>query len=550
MSLQRETVQTYRKLYRKIREVGCQCGLPNKDGLTAYVSHRFHLVCDAHRQQLMGFISEHNALEKSKKKLRQKELARKFREYEAFLSASVDHVKSITENLPLVPGNAQLTSLLQALGAGIGNAIYQSQIESNFIALAQHEARKEEREELTEHGTGERKNRILQQAILPYAEKLLLAHRSGLRNCMPHPEQPGSSVCPVTETGLSGLTKWQMIEAIVGTRVGVTAHHIKLLGDDEAVIEVDETYNKQTIYVVCQRRSFEHMDACKDEGHRNLSVFTDNFPENSASAQPFDSSGGSGQVFSTDGFSWEEKVERIDIAETEEVRRTVFSSAFLTRAMRLCTAIEAETPLHRSRKTVVVGHGVGGAVALTASLLLLNRGFDLTNVITFGALKSLQGGTLERYLERINPVRVVLEGDPLVDFPVSGAEGHPFVHVGEVLLLSPSNSSSTESVSGTSSARPNPPISSDAVTQASGSLSFHLATARATVQEEVFDDGKKNDSVENKEDEDYSWLLKVRGVYQSRFLVEHYVEHLSNQNVPLSYSENGEEIGMMESIFQ
>lgn len=545
MSLQRETVRTYRKLYRKVQEVGSQCGLVNKSGLTAYVSHRFRLACDAHRQLLIGLMSENRVnLKGLKKRRRQREIARQFREYETYLSAAVDHSKIITENLSLAPGNPQLTSLLQVLGSGIGNTAYREHVESNFIALAQHESRKEEREELAEQGTDERKNRILQQAILPFAEKLLLAHRAGLRNSLQSHQQAVSHFHPVTETGLSALTKWQMIEAMVGTRVGVSAHHVRLLGDDEAVVEIDETYNKQTIYVVCQRRSSVDTRSSSNDRARDPSEkFTGNICQDAGSSLSSGLGLGKEESFSTDGFAWEEKVERVDIAESEEVRRTIFSSAFLTRATRLCNSLEAESPLHRSRKTVVVGHGVGGAVALTASLLLLNRGFDLTNVITFGALKSLQGGTLDRYLQRVNPVRVVLQGDPLVDFPVSGSEGYPFVHVGEVLLLSPLTSSlSPDVLSGLSTLKNSSSITtSTALPSLSDSFSrSSVSTPTAAAVKSGNNRGVEEDATDE-EKEDDSGLLKVRSVYRSRFLIEHYVDHLSNMNIPVSYSEKGEE---------
>lgn len=541
MSLQRETIRTYRKLYRNIQEVGCQCGLPNRDGLAAYVSHKFHLACDTHRQQLLGMLSENVSLtHHTKKKLRKKELNNRIRKFEKYLSAAVDHVKMISDAVYAAPGNAQLTSVLQVLGAGIGSTAYQAHLESNFLALAHHNVRKQEREELTEKDTGERKNRILQQAILPFAEKLLLAHRVGLCTHFRKHQGGTSHLCTATETGLSPLTKWQMVEAMVGTRVGVSAYHIKLLGDDEAVVEIDETYNKQTIYVVCHRHSSPLKGASKSRVVMETpSLFANEGAIDNRGASSPNWNVGEDLGLSTDGFGWDEEMERVDIAETEEVRRTVFSSAFLSRAMRLCSALENETPLHRSRKTVLVGHSVGGAVALTASLLLLNRGFDLTNVITFGALKSLQGGTLERYLQRVNPVRVVLQGDPVVDFPVSGAEGHPFVHVGELLLLSPRTSSTTSSTPPDSpSLRTNP---SKKWSEMSSFGGFPVDVSHTNAPEKDCDDTVKEEERTEEEQEGFSRMPEIRMAYRSRYLLEHYVEHLSNAQVPLSYAEKGDE---------
>eukprot|EP00796_Vickermania_ingenoplastis_P005287 gene5287-3792_t len=437
MSLRRETLRAYRELYRSCLVAARHSGIGNQEGLVAYISKRFRQECELSRLQLA------QAVERSSPRRRQS-VANQF---QRFLSARIDQARQLSAVMANAPDNDALISVLQVLGAGVGNASFQQHLESQFMRLAEHQVKREERREVSEEEESEQQNRLLQHALLPYAEKLLLAHRAAL-----YP-----STTPPGDDGVSHLSSWQMTEAIIGSRAGVTAHHLQL-GLDQAVVEIDETYNKQTIYIVCRR-------SCDAEGTAR----------------------------STDGFAWNEDTERVEIAESDEIPRTVFVRSYLSQGARVCDSLEHEAPLHRSRKTVLVGHGSGGAVALVVSMLLLHRGFTINNVITFGAPKALQG-TLERHVASINPIRVVLAGDPIVDLPVTGAEGDPLVHVGEILLLSPD-----------------------------------ITAVPLKNPDAVASHGPENSRVQ--------WAEQQ---YRRHYLIEHYTRHLSSPDVPLTYAEGDE----------
>lgn len=465
MSLRQESLRAYRSLYRSAREAAYHTDIVNKEGFMAYISDRFRQECQANNRRLSSILraypSQGNMPSRQSK-------ARELRQYASFVSHCIDMTRQWAEKLKCAPENNQLTSILQVLGAGVGNQAYKQYIESNYLDLVQHEELKSKRQERTEEETSERQNRILQHALMPYGEKLLLAHRGAL------------TPTTIVTGNLTPLSSWQMKEAIVGIRAGVSVHHLKL-GYDEAVIEIDETFNKQTIFIVSRQAT----SSSSEQGEMNISE---------------------GLSFTTDGFDWEDTIERVEIAASEEISRTIFVNAYLSRAVRLCDALEKESPLHRSRKTVVVGHGVGGAVGLIAALLLLHRNFDITNTISFGAPKALQG-TLERFVSAINPIRVVLAGDPIVDLPVSGAEGMPFVHVGEVLVMSPHRTSNN-----LKSEKP-----------AEDSFSSLLSVETEECEEGNAPGSKKRH------------LMKQ--AYRSNFLVEHYVHSLSNGEIYLSYAD-------------
>lgn len=445
MSLRRESVGAYRQLYCAVA-LACREGGPvDKAGITDYVSRRFRNECERYRLELSR-ITEHSA--SGVKGKNAKRVHRLLADYQRRVSEQIDAVRQMSSAIACTSQDPKLQSILSVLGAGVGNTALQKYMERHYFMLAEHDRRKEDRDEASDDGVSERQNRILQQAILPYAERLLLSHRAFL---------PPSSFFSC-DAALTALPRWKMTELMSGSRAGVSVHHLSL-GHDSLVLEVDETYNKQSIYIVCHNASANPPDK-----HSPAERLSDSFP-------------------------WDEEVERVDIAEIDEISRTIFSKAYLVKATQLCTALERETPLHRSRKTVVIGHSVGGAVGLILALLLLNRGFDINNVISFGAPKSMQG-TLQRYVSSINPLRVVLAGDPLVDVPVTGAEGQPFIHVGEILLLSPQSSLSSDTT----------PIK----------------------------------EINSAEQDSMAWRKKQ---YRNQFSVAHYVHHLSDSAVPLSYAE-------------
>ena len=61
-------------------------------------------------------------------------------------------------------------------------------------------------------------------------------------------------------------------------------------------------------------------------------------------------------------------------------------------------------------------------------------GFDIRNTVTFGAPKLVEGAR-SRLIDAVNLMRCSIAGDPLIDLPVTGDEGSPFVHFGEHLIL-------------------------------------------------------------------------------------------------------------------
>lgn len=433
--------------------------------------------------------------------------------------------------LPNAVGDAALTSILQVLAAGVGNASYQRTVESSFMSFFAFAEKQAARDEATEEATSERQNRIMQQAILPYGERLLLVHRTAIGE--------GNRV-----SSLSYLTPWQVTEAIVGTRSGVTAHHIRL-GRDHVVIEIDETYNKQIIYIACTRAE-----------------------------------GGDATNMDSGSYNWDQEVERVDVSESEESRQTLFHSEFLAMATRLCDALVHETPLHPTRKTVLIGHAVGGAVSVIMALLLSQRGFDVANVITFGAPKAMQG-TLERYVAAINPVRVVLAGDPLVELPVTGSEGDPFKHIGEILLLSPrqgrerggddagrddprreergperreGGSASGEGdradtvvseLAEVMSAEDLAAVMSDDLVGVSQPPTTVSSSSGEEKEEGVAEgEGEREELEEEEEEEEEADLRSLCRIaeerYRQHFLVEDYIRHLADPSVELTYAEGDE----------
>ncbi|CAG9582567.1 conserved hypothetical protein [Leishmania major strain Friedlin] len=512
MSLRLESIRVYRELYRAASRSARECALYNSSGLLDYVSRRFGQEADKQSGQLANALRtlERRASDQGSRKRRGAAVGRAqaklLQQYQRYVSMQIDRTRTLAKALYMAPGNVQLTSVLQVLSAGVGNRTYQQMMESSILSFLEHEAKKVSHNEAAEDMTSERQNRIMLQALLPYAERLLLVHRTAVG------EQNRAS-------SLIYLTPWQVTESIIGSRSGVSAVHLRV-GRDHLVVEVDETYNKQVVYICCTRQD----------------------------------GGDSGS------YEWAQEVERVEISESEEVQKTMFHSQYLFMATRICDALLHDSPLHPTRSTVVIGHAVGGAVGLVLSLLLTQRGFEVSNTISLGAPKSLQG-TLERYAGAINPIRVVLAGDPLVELPITGAEGAPFVHIGEILLLSPVNSSSdTLAAADTSEcesdnnavsdAPPSPRVDnftaeslsvmmadSEGVPFASGSADD--PSAAASVSFSKADEALAEE--ENSEEEGMTEILRVAAQrYRDHFLVEHYVQHLKDPSVVLTYAEGDE----------
>lgn len=514
MSLRRESISAYRDLYRAAARAAQDCGLHNGPGLLQYVSRRYGKEADFHHRQLLQTLrtlerrGESQSAKRTHRNSIERTKAKVLGQYQRYISSEIDRTRALAQALFLSSGNAALTSVLQVLSAGVGNTAYQQTLEASFLSFLEFEEKRTTRDEVADDATSERQNRIMLQALLPYAERLLLVHRTAIG------EQN-------RESPLLYLTPWQVTEAIVGSRSGVSAVHLRI-GRDHIVVEVDETYNKQIVYICCTRRD----------------------------------GGDSGS------YEWAQEVERVEISESEEVQKTLFHSEFLITASRICDALLHDSPLHPTRSTVVIGHAVGGAVGLILSLLLSQRGFKVANTVSLGAPKALQS-TLERYIAAVNPIRLVLAGDPLIELPVTGAEGVPFVHVGEILLLSPPGTSAAAATASASTASPassSSPIklcADDEQTPQSKEIeTFTAESLRAMLTEDetandtssssnagaasgiAAEEAELNDD-EGEGNTSGTWRIAEER-YRQQFLVEDYVRHMQNPDVELTYAEGDE----------
>ncbi|KAH9601549.1 Fungal lipase-like domain [Trypanosoma melophagium] len=497
-AVRRDTCAAYRRLLGAVHQVGRDCPLNQTEGLTRYVAARFFGAAEENRRRYLK-LRERKATPRGRRGQQQQQKALEF-QYERYIAKELQKVHNMTEQVLLAPGNRALTSMLQVLSAGVGNIHYQQMIEGNYFQYSQFEVKKAERNEVDEEAVAERQNRIMQHALIPYGERLAFLHRLERKDGSDKIQENKKE----QELKQNTLTSWQVTESIVGTRNGVTAHHVSH-GKEDMVLEVDETYNKQIVYLRCE---------------------------------PYD---------------WEQEVERLEITEAEEVRGTVFHAEYLSIAQRLVDALLAETPLHAYRSTVVVGHGVGGAVGFCLALLLHVRGFDVKNCVSFGSPKSVQR-TLERYIHYINPIRVVLEGDPLVELPVTGSEGDPFVHYGEILIMgSPASQQEEEREKVNRQEKEkgeeqydtrNISSSNDSLT--ADALSDLLETDVPLVTQGS-GEGKKymedNDNDEDTEEtaEDISRLSQITAKrYSVNYTADHYIDRLVDTTVPLTYAEGDE----------
>ena len=132
----------------------------------------------------------------------------------------------------------------------------------------------------------------------------------------------------------------------------------------------------------------------------------------------------------------EQEIEDAPVAELEKLPGTFVHQGFYSRSQRVCEAILAETDLHRSRKTFVVGHKVGGSLATLVSCMLLGEHFEVTNTLLFGPCRAIE--TIKnRYVSRLNCIRASVSDDPSLHIPSSSERHQSFIHVGEALILHP-----------------------------------------------------------------------------------------------------------------
>ena len=408
--------RVFRHLMKTSRSVAIGCDLGNPEGFHSYISGRFRTVAEANRRA----------------RVRPHELKR----HRAMV---VHYAKAMSE----APGDDQLTAILGALAAGVGSSVYKRSLEKGFFDLVVFNKRSAERGEADEEQTAERQNRIMQAAIAPIADRLAHLHR-------------GLSV-PELRNAMSS--------AKVGTSVVVLSH-----GSSEVVIEVDEELNKQTIYVrveddefmrvmLAQGRMRERQaqreaaaSAGSEEGGvageafgslEDAMMLDGDFTATSASSSSSSSGPSTANLDGRDPLEDESELhkhhfslfnDRVEVAESDLVRGTTLHAHWGGVAMRLLDAMLEEMPLHRSRSTVLAGHGVGGAVALVLGLQLHTMGFEVKNVVQLGSPRVVQD-TLNRYVTAISPLRVVINGDPCTQGPATTSEGESFVHVGEVLMV-------------------------------------------------------------------------------------------------------------------
>jgi pimeloyl-ACP methyl ester carboxylesterase len=74
--------------------------------------------------------------------------------------------------------------------------------------------------------------------------------------------------------------------------------------------------------------------------------------------------------------------------------------------------------LRRDKPILLIGHSLGGALAVNAAAILDAEGFNVSSVVTFGAPRTFTKGTAERFKERgIYVVEFSNPGDPVPDVP-------------------------------------------------------------------------------------------------------------------------------------
>jgi len=66
----------------------------------------------------------------------------------------------------------------------------------------------------------------------------------------------------------------------------------------------------------------------------------------------------------------------------------------------------------------LTGHSLGGVLAINAAAILRAEGFNVRQVITFGAPRTLTAGSLKRYIKTgVHTIEYSNKGDPIPDFP-------------------------------------------------------------------------------------------------------------------------------------
>jgi pimeloyl-ACP methyl ester carboxylesterase len=220
--------QAYRSLLRAADAASVECQLTNREGLRRFVSRRFRqsVVPSYLPPEVRGENS--GAPRRASVQLARDRLA----DVQKFLDA-LEHA----------PGDAVMTPMLQVLAAGVGNLQYQLEVEQGLTGILQFRHEQAARQELDDETTSERQLRIVQQAALPYAERLSLLYRTD-------------------------LTTAQLCDLFQAQRPRSSTHCLSH-GNEQLVLDIDDDLNKQTIYIrgadYNWRTPVERVEMCEPE---------------------------------------------------------------------------------------------------------------------------------------------------------------------------------------------------------------------------------------------------------------------------------------------
>lgn len=304
--------------------------------------------------------------------------------------------------------NETMVAIAKALSSGYGNEAYRSTLFRHFTETPEFDAVCAERRVHGADEVAERQNRLMQAAVFPYLERLCILSSPTLQHS-----------CSAETSSPSKFSDNELLRALSSPKAGVT---VQVFPCDPhfLAVEIDEALNKQTIYIsVPPSSSAELTEAAEIAAEEKRMEKAGK--SNAATPR---AGGAGGSIYH----------HRVDTAQLETQRGTILHLEWMNSARRILDTLLDESLVHRSRGTVIVGHGVAGAVGTALGLLMISEQFLLRNVITFGAPKVVE--EIEQHTEmQLNSLRIVLAGDPLVPLPVSGEEGRLFRHVGELLQV-------------------------------------------------------------------------------------------------------------------
>ncbi len=86
--------------------------------------------------------------------------------------------------------------------------------------------------------------------------------------------------------------------------------------------------------------------------------------------------------------------------------------------------------LRRGKPVVLVGHSLGGALAINAAAMLHSMGFNVAGVMTFGAPRTFTKGTADKWRRRVPVWEFSNPGDPVPDVPF---KFFGYRHINEIL---------------------------------------------------------------------------------------------------------------------